>query len=153
MSKLLYDLLLLSVITKDDVASLVEKEGLHISNSDYYELIYPAKNKSFSDILFMFCRKNYQKDEIKIKYHLIIELFNRRKIIDIKEKLYYFFLDKRKDLLSIDFDFWNLVETDYELLQDGFEGIANSFKEIEYYLKKHSIYDEEDVSLISMIAK
>ena len=84
MSKLLYDLLLLSVITKDDVASLVEKEGLHISNSDYYELIYPAKNKSFSDILFMFCRKNYQKDEIKIKYHLSYILFTSAWITSAK---------------------------------------------------------------------
>lgn len=155
LSKLLYDLLLLSVITKDEIVSYVERGKLYIDNVDYYELIYPIKDKSFSDILFLFCRKDYLKDEIKIKYHLIIELFNRRKkTMNIKEKLYYFFLDKSRELLSIDFDFWNLIETDYELLQDGFEGITNSLTNVEIYLDNNGNFEKLDiVDLISMIAE
>lgn len=58
-------------------------------------------------------------------------------------------------ILDIDFDFWNLVETDYELLKNGFEGISNSDIDIKEYLNKNQKYTHlskaELISILSQI--
>ncbi|KFF76180.1 hypothetical protein HX13_00225 [Chryseobacterium sp. P1-3] len=49
-----------------------------------------------------------------------------------------FFIDKDKELLDIDLDFWNLVSTDWELKKDGFSGISGSSNIISNYLQENS---------------
>ena len=94
-------------------------------------------------------------EELKKKYSIIISLFLRSKNkIKIKETLYKFFFYNSKSLLDIDFDFWNLVETDYELLKDGFEGISNSDTEINEYLNKNQKYTHlSKVNLLSLLSQ
>ena len=94
--------------------------------------------------------------ELKKKYSIIISLLDRSKNkIKIKETLYNFFFYNSKNLLDIDFDFWNLVETDYELVKDGFEGISNSDIYMKEYLNKNQKYTHlskiELISILSLI--
>jgi len=47
-----------------------------------------------------------------------------------------------------------LVETDYELLKDGFEGISNSDTEINEYLNKNQKYTHlSKVNLLSLLSQ
>lgn len=94
-------------------------------------------------------------EELKKKYSIIISLFHRSKNkIKIKEILYKFFFYNSKSLLDIDFDFWTLVETDYELLKDGFEGISNSDIYIKEYLNKNQKHtDLPKVELLSLLSQ
>ena len=95
-SKLLYDLYVFSVIEKEEIIHFMESAG-----------------------------KKYF-DEIKNKYDVIITMFYIKKNLNIEYVLYNFFITNSRDLLDIDFNFWNLIETDYELVKDGFQGISNS---------------------------
>ena len=156
-SKLLYDMFCLCVLTKAEIISYVEqKEEKHFENIDYYDILYPKnqEEKLFIKNLSKICYIEYLDEELKKKYSIIITLFHRSKNkIKIKETLYKFFFYNSKSLLDIDFDFWNLVETDYELLKDGFEGISNSDTEINEYLNKNQKYTHlRKVELISILS-
>ena len=137
-SKLLYDMFCLCVLTKEEIISYIEQK----------------EEKLFIKNLSKICYIEYLDEELKKKYSIIITLFHRSKNkIKIKETLYKFFFYNSKSLLDIDFDFWNLVETDYEILKDGFEGISNSDTEINEYLNKNQKYtDLPKVELISILS-
>ena len=157
-SKLLYDMFCLCVLTKAEIISYIEqKEEKHFENIDYYDILYPKNQdeKLFIKNLSKICYTEYLDGELKKKYSIIISLFDRSKNkIKIKETLYKFFFYNSKSLLDIDLDFWNLVETDYELLKDGFEGISNSDTEINEYLNKNQKYTHlRKVELISILSQ
>ena len=157
-SKLLYDMFYLCVLTKEEIISYIEqKEEKHFKNIDYYDILYPKNQdeKLFIKNLSKICYTEYLDGELKKKYSIIISLFHRSKNkIKIKETLYNFFFYNSKSLLDIDFDFWNLVETDYELLKDGFEGISNSDIYIKEYLNKNQKYTHlSKVELISILSQ
>ena len=81
-------------------------------------------------------------------------MFYIKKNLNIEYVLYNFFITNSRDLLDIDFNFWNLIETDYELVKDGFQGISNSKRSIEKYLKEKSKYKHLSIEcLISILAK
>ena len=123
-SKLLYDLYVFSVIEKEEIIHFMESAG-----------------------------KKYF-DEIKNKYDVIITMFYIKKNLNIEYVLYNFFITNSRDLLDIDFKFWDLIETDYELVKDGFQGISNSKRSIEKYLKEKSKYKYLSIEcLISILAK
>ena len=128
----------LCVLTKEEIISYIEQK----------------EEKLFIKNLSKICYIEYLDEELKKKYSIIITLFHRSKNkIKIKETLYKFFFYNSKSLLDIDFDFWNLVETDYEILKDGFEGISNSDTEINEYLNKNQKYtDLPKVELISILS-
>ena len=158
-SKLLYDMFCLCVLTKEEIISYIEqKDDKYFENIDYYDILYPKNQdeKLFIKNLSKICYTEYLDGELKKKYSTIISLFDRSKNkIKIKETLYNFFFYNSKNLLDIDFDFWNLVETDYELLKDGFEGISNSDIYIKEYLNKNQKYTHlskaELISILSQI--
>ena len=158
-SKLLYDMFYLCVLTKEEIISHIEqKDNKYFENIDYYDILYPKNQdgKLFIKNLSKICYTEYLDGELKKKYSIIISLFHRSKNkIKIKETLYNFFFYNSKSLLDIDFDFWNLVETDYELLKDGFEGISNSDIYIKEYLNKNQKYTDlpkfELISILSQI--
>ena len=157
-SKLLYDMFYLCVLTKEEIISYIEqKEEKHFKNIDYYDILYPKNQdeKLFIKNLSKICYTEYLDGELKKKYSIIISLFHRSKNkIKIKETLYKFFFYNSKSLLDIDFDFWNLVETDYELLKDGFEGISNSDTEINEYLNKNQKHTHlPKVELLSLLSQ
>ena len=157
-SKLLYDMFYLCVLTKEEIISYIEqKEEKHFKNIDYYDILYPKNQdeKLFIKNLSKICYTEYLDGELKKKYSIIISLFHRSKNkIKIKETLYNFFFHNSKSLLDIDFDFWNLVETDYVLLKDGFEGISNSDTEINEYLIKNQKHTHlPKVELISILSQ
>ena len=158
-SKLLYDMFCLCVLTKEEIISHIEqKDNKYFENIDYYDILYPKNQdeKLFIKNLSKICYTKYLDEELKKKYSIIISLLDRSKNkIKIKETLYNFFFYNSKNLLDIDFDFWNLVETDYELLKDGFEGISNSDIYIKEYLNKNQKYTHlskiELISILSLI--
>ena len=157
-SKLLYDMFYLCVLTKEEIISYIEqKEEKHFENIDYYDILYPKNQdeKLFIKNLSKICYTEYLDEELKKKYSIIISLFHRSKNkIKIKETLYNFFFHNSKSLLDIDFDFWTLVETDYELLKDGFEGISNSDIYIKEYLNKNQKHtDLPKVELLSLLSQ
>ena len=147
----------LCVLTKEEIISYIEqKEEKHFENIDYYDILY-LKNqdeKLFIKNLSKICYTEYLDGELKKKYSIIISLFHRSKNkIKIKEILYKFFFYNSKSLLDIDFDFWNLVETDDELLKDGFKGISNSDIDIKEYLNKNQKYTHlSKVNLVSLLS-
>ena len=154
-SKLLYDMFCLCVLTKEEIISYIEqKEEKYFENIDHYDILYPKK--LFIKNLSKICYTEYLDGELKKKYSIIISLLDRSKNkIKIKETLYNFFFYNSKNLLDIDFDFWNLVETDYELVKDGFEGISNSDIYMKEYLNKNQKYTHlskiELISILSLI--
>ena len=158
-SKLLYDMFCLCVLTKEEIISYIEqKDDKYFENIDYYDILYPKKNqdeKLFIKNLSKICYTEYLDGELKKKYSIIISLFHRSKNkIKIKEILYKFFFYNSKSLLDIDFDFWNLVETDDELLKDGFKGISNSDIDIKEYLNKNQKYTHlSKVNLLSLLSQ
>jgi len=157
-SKLLYDMFCLCVLTKEEIISYIEqKDDKYFENIDYYDILYPKNQdeKLFIKNLSKICYTEYLDGELKKKYSIIISLFDRSKNkIKIKETLYNFFFYNSKSLLDIDFDFWSLVETDYELLKDGFEGISNSDIYIKEYLNKNQKYTHlSKVELISILSQ
>lgn len=156
-SKLLHELYCVSLIPKQEIVLYLKEKEPHIENIDYYDIIYLSNqdNEYFVEKLNKICCHNIFENELKEKYQIIITLFHRNETkLDIKKVLYYFFSKNRKELLDIDFDFWNLVETDWELKQDGFEGITNSLKEIKEYLKKKSFDDKiSNLDLIFELSK
>ena len=157
-SKLLYDMFNLCVLTKEEIISYIEqKEDKYFENIDYYDILYPKNQdeKLFIKNLSKICYTEYLDGELKKKYSIIISFFYRSKNkIKIKETLYKFFFYNSKSLLDIDFDFWNLVETDYELLKDGFEGISNSDIYIKEYLNKNQKYTHfPKVNLLSLLSQ
>ena len=157
-SKLLYDMFYLCVLTKEEIISYIEqKEDKYFENIDYYDILYPKNQdeKLFIKNLSKICYTEYLDGELKKKYSIIISLFHRSKNkIKIKETLYKFFFYNSKSLLDIDFDFWNLVETDYELLKDGFEGISNSDIYIKEYLNKNQKYTHlSKIELLSLLSQ
>ena len=157
-SKLLYDMFYLCVLTKEEIISYIEqKDDKYFENIDYYDILYPKNQdeKLFIKNLSKICYTEYLDGELKKKYSIIISLFDRSKNkIKIKETLYNFFFYNSKSLLDIDFDFWSLVETDYELLKDGFEGISNSDIYIKEYLNKNQKYTHlSKVELISILSQ
>lgn len=148
----------LCVLTKEEIISYIElKDDKYFENIDYYDILYPKSQneKLFIKNLSKICYTEYLDGELKKKYSNIISLFDRSKNkIKIKETLYKFFFYNSKSLLDIDFDFWNLVETDYELLKDGFEEISNSNTEINEYLNKSQKHTHlSKVELISMLSQ
>ena len=157
-SKLLYDMFCLCVLTKEEIISYIEqKDDKYFENIDYYDILYPKNQdeKLFIKNLSKICYTEYLDGELKKKYSIIISLFDRSKNkIKIKETLYNFFFYNSKSLLDIDFDFWSLVETDYELLKDGFEGISNSDIYIKEYLNKNQKYSHlPKVELLSLLSQ
>ena len=88
--------------------------------------MYANNEKDFINKLSSICYKEIFNDEIKNKYDVIITMFYIKKNLNIEYVLYNFFITNSRDLLDIDFNFWNLIETDYELVKDGFQGISNS---------------------------
>lgn len=157
-SKLLYDMFYLCVLTKEEIISYIEqKEEKHFENIDYYNILYPKNQEAgaFIKNLSKICYTEYLDEELKKKYSIIISLLDRSKNkIKIKETLYNFFFYNSKSLLDIDLDFWNLVETDYELLKDGFEGISNSDIYIKEYLNKNQKYTHlSKIELISILSQ
>ena len=148
----------LCVLTKEEIIFYIEqKEDKHFENIDYYDILYPKNQdeKLFIKNLSKICHTEYLDEELKKKYSIIISLFLRSKNkIKIKETLYKFFFYNSKSLLDIGFDFWNLVETDYELLKDGFEGISNSDTEINEYLNKNQKHTHlPKVELLSLLSQ
>ena len=135
----------------------LNKRRNHILHIDYYDILYPKNQdeKLFIKNLSKICYTEYLDGELKKKYSIIISLFDRSKNkIKIKETLYKFFFYNSKSLLDIDFDFWNLVETDYELVKDGFEGISNSDIYIKEYLNKNQKYTHlSKIELISILSQ
>ena len=157
-SKLLYDMFYLCVLTKEEIISYIEqKDDKYFEYIDYYDILYPKNQdkKLFIKNLSKICYTEYLDGELKKKYSIIISLFDRSKNkIKIKETLHNFFFYNSKSLLDIDFDFWNLVETDYELLKDGFEGISNSDTEINEYLNKNQKHTHlSKVELLSLLSQ
>ena len=147
----------LCVLTKEEIISHIEqKDNKYFENIGYYDILYPKNQdeKLFIKNLSKICYTEYLDGELKEKYSIIISLFHRsKKKIKIKETLYNFFFYNSKSLLDIDFDFWNLVETDYELLKDGFEGISNSDIDIKEYLNKNQKYTHlSKAELISILS-
>ena len=157
-SKLLYDMLCLCVLTKEEIISYIEqKDDKYFENIDYYDILYPKNQdeKLFIKNLSKICYTEYLDGELKKKYNIIISLFDRSKNkVEIKETLYNFFFYNSKSLLDIDFDFWNLVETDYELIKDDFEGISNSDIYIKEYLNKNQKYTHlSKANLLSLLSQ
>ena len=154
-SKLLYDLYVFSVIEKEEIIHFMESAGKkYFDVITYYDLLYANNEKDFINKLSSICYKEIFNDEIKNKYDVIITMFYIKKNLNIEYVLYNFFITNSRDLLDIDFNFWNLIETDYELVKDGFQGISNSKRSIEKYLKEKSKYKHLSIEcLISILAK
>ena len=154
-SKLLYDLYVFSVIEKEEIIHFMESAGKKdFDEITYYDLLYANNEKDFINKLSSICYKEIFNDEIKNKYDVIITMFYIKKNLNIEYVLYNFFITNSRDLLYIDFNFWNLIETDYELVKDGFQGISNSKRSIEKYLKEKSKYKHLSIEcLISILAK
>jgi hypothetical protein len=154
-SKLLYDLYVFSVIEKEEIIHFMESDGKkYFDEITYYDLLYANNEKDFINKLSSICYKEIFNDEIKNKYDVIITMFYIKKNLNIEYVLYNFFITNSRDLLDIDFNFWNLIETDYELVKDGFQGISNSKRSIEKYLKEKSKYKHLSIEcLISILAK
>ena len=154
-SKLLYDLYVFSVIEKEEIIHFMESAGKkYFDEITYYDLLYANNEKDFINKLSSICYKEIFHDEIKNKYDVIITMFYIKKNLNIEYVLYNFFITNSRDLLDIDFNFWNLIETDYELVKDGFQGISNSKRSIEKYLKEKSKYKHLSIEcLISILAK
>ena len=154
-SKLLYDLYVFSVIEKEEIIHFMESAGKkYFDEITYYDLLYANNEKDFINKLSSICYKEIFNDEIKNKYDVIITMFYIKKNLNIEYVLYNVFITNSRDLLDIDFNFWNLIETDYELVKDGFQGISNSKRSIEKYLKEKSKYKHLSIEcLISILAK
>lgn len=158
-SKLLYDLYICTFLKRSEIVEFI-KQKLIINTEEisYYDLIYSEKldNRTFLDKLRVICNNFLIDNELNNKYILIISFFYKKRYnVNIEEALYNFFLDKDKELLDIDFDFWNLISTDWELKKDGFSGIKDSNKIIEKYLNDKScvenLSDDEILSAISTL--
>lgn len=158
-SKLLYDFYVCSLIERKDIIDIIQnKLSNQINEIDYYDVVYSENldNKAFLDKLYSICYNSLLDGELKKKYAAIISFFNKKQFsMNIEESLYNFFVDKDKDLLEIDLDFWNLVSTDWELKKDGFSGISDSKKIIENYLQKKSdlknLAESEILTIISEV--
>jgi hypothetical protein len=147
-SKLLYDLHVCSLVRREEIIKFIQQKlSTHAEEIDYYDVIYSENldNKEFLNKFSLICNNILLNEELKKKYIAIITLFyKKRSNVNIEKSLYNFFLDKDRELLDIDFDFWNLVSTDWELKNDRFSGISNSNKIIEEYL--HNKSDLETLS-------
>ena len=93
-SKLLYDMLYLCVLTKEEIISYIEqKDDKYFENIDHYDILYPKNQdeKLFIKNLSKICYTEYLDGELKKKYSIIISLFDRSKNkIKIKETLHNF---------------------------------------------------------------
>ncbi|AZA52500.1 hypothetical protein [Chryseobacterium sp. G0201] len=158
-SKLLYDLYVCSLVRREEIIKFVQQKlSTHKEEIDYYDVIYSEniENKEFLSKLSLICNNILLGGELKKKYIAIITLFYKKQSnVNIEESLYNFFLDKDRELLDIDFDFWNFVSTDWELKKDGFSGISNSKKIIEEYLNNKSgletLSESEILNIISVL--
>lgn len=158
-SKLLYDLYVCSLVRREDIINFIQQKlPNQTAEINYYDVIYSENldNREFLNKLSSICNNILLEEELKKKYIAFITLFyKKRSNINIEESLYSFFLDKDRELLDIDFDFWNLVSTDWELKKDGFSGISNSNKIIGEYLRNKSnltsLSDYEILSIISAV--
>jgi hypothetical protein len=158
-SKLLYDFYICSLIERTDIVNVVQKKLQdQINEIDYYDVIYSDNldNKAFLNKLGLICHNTLLDGELKKKYGAVITFFYKKQAnVNIEESLYNFFINKDKELLDIDLDFWNLISTDWELKKDGFSGISGSSKTILNYLQDKSdlrnLPDNEILDVISTV--
>lgn len=155
-SKLLYDLYICSLIDRKDIMSILKNRSFDIGQVEYYDIIYSDKldNKEFLNKLSLICSNILSENELKEKYTLVISLFYKRQFnLNIESSLYDFYLNYSKELIAIDFDFWNLISTDWELKKDGFDGISSSIEMIRKYLQNNAnMKDLSDSVIINMIS-
>lgn len=161
-SRLLYDLYLASLLDRNDLSTFlkqkIESDTQKLTSLeclDYYNVIYSEKlsNLSFLDCLRRICNGQLLKGELKNKYIAIISLVYKKYNSDNgHELLYLFFTNKEHELLKVDFDFWNLISTDWQLKIGGFTRIMSSKKMKKYLSTKADLKMLSDFELLTIIS-